>query len=139
MPDDNPYATPKAQVNDIPHGGGDVRRLNRVASDRFLPMLVFVCAVVTTAALCTAGYGWYAGYSTLREFEDAATVVALVCCGLGVTLWGPSFSHGSRLSDDGYMPTPATENVRNKYRGLLLLGGGLCFLGLVILAHYALS
>jgi len=139
MSEDNPYAAPKAQVEDITPEGADVRSLTRLTYNRLLPMLIVVCTVVVVAALCTAGYGWYAGYSTLIEFENAATVVALVCCGLGVTLWGPSFSHGSRLSDDGYMPTPATENPRNKYRGLLLLCGGLCFLGLVILTHYALS
>ena len=139
MSDDNPYAAPQARVKDITPEGSDARGHSRATSNQFLPMLIFVCAIVAIAALCTGGYGWYAGYSTLIEFENAATVVALVCCGLGVTLWGPSFSHGSRLSDDGYMPTPATGNPRNKYRGVLLLGAGLCFLALAILTHYALS
>ena len=134
MSDSNPYAAPKAKVADIaaesPHASRSSQRL---------AVLVFVCMVVVVAALCTGAYGWHAGYSTLLEFENAGTVVALLCCGLGVTLWGPSFSHGSRLSEDGYMPTPATGNSRNKYRGLLLFCGGLCFLGFVILTHYALS
>jgi hypothetical protein len=139
MSDRNPYAPPKAKVTDITGDRPDTPRLNRIGFGQRLAVLVFVCAVVTVAAVVTGAYGWYAGYSTLLEFENAGTIVALVCCGLGVTLWGPSFSHGSRLSEDGYMPTPATGNPRNKYRGLLLLCGGLCFLGFVILAHYAFS
>lgn len=134
MPDKYPYAAPKARVADTPSTGA-ATRFGRA----LLAALTFIGAIVAVAALCTAGYGWYAGYSSLLEFENAATVVALLCCVLGVTLWGPSFSHGSRLSQDGYLPTPATENPRNKYRGLLLLCGGLCFLGLVVVAHYALS
>jgi len=137
MFDGNPYEAPKAKVADIAAESPDTTHPNWSAQVQ--SMLIFVCAVVAAAGLCTGAYGWYSGYSTLLEFENVGTVVALLFCGLGVTLWGPSFSHGSRLSDDGYMPTPATGNPRNKYRGLLLFCGGLFFLGLVILTHYALS
>lgn len=137
MSDDNRYAAPKARVSDVPLSDPPASASTRVAAA--WAALAFVLAVVALAAICTGVYGWYSHYTTLLEFENAATVVALVCCGVGVTLWGPSFSHGGRLSQDGYMPTPATGNPRNQLRGIFLLCGGLAFLGLVVLAHYALS
>ena len=96
--------------------------------------------VVALCAAATGIYGLYVGYRTVLEFENAATAVAIVVCIAGSFAWGPlNRGHGSRLTQDGDRPTPVTGNLRNQYRGVILLAGGISFLGLVIGTHYLLS
>ena len=104
-----------------------------------LALLKSVATIVALCAVATGLYGLYVGYQTMLEFENAATAVALVVCIAGSFAWGPlNRGHGSRLTQDGDRPTPATGNPRNQYRGVILLSGGISFLGLVIGVHYLL-
>src|SRR5437868_13170870 len=98
--------------------------------------LLHIVAVIVTAALLTGAYCLYAGYRSPLEVENVATAVAIIFFILGALGWRPlSFAHGAQLTQDGERVTPSTANPRNQARGLLIMIGGVLFLGVVIGIH----